>query len=241
MRCGHAELTAPWLGWAKGQRMNGDALATTQTCEDRDFAEWHQGCPWCAVWVVGLDIRQVRHHVAALRAAALPWLLPRYERQPHITLGYRGLMAGPQGHRAAQFGVEHWAQDIATLQALAVQPLTVRLGGADSFATVPYLAVQDHPVLHQLHQALTGYVQDPDWQYVPHVTLGHYACSVPAAPVVQRLQAVAASLQQLEVVVDRIELVRYQSHDIAGALTVEGYWDMRLQQYVPQAQALWPL
>lgn len=218
--------------------MNLEPSACTQACEDRDFAEWHQGCPWCAVWVVGLEDALVKAHVAALRAVVQPWLVPRYERQPHITLGYRGLMAGPEGHHAAQFAAPQLAQDIAALQALALQPFTVHLQGADSFATVPYLAVQASSELQQLHQALMGSALYPDWHYVPHVTLGHYACNTPAAPILQRLHAVAQTLPALVLSVQQLQLVRYQSHDIAGSLTVEGCWDMHLQRYVPQAQAL---
>lgn len=218
--------------------MNLEPSACTQACEDRDFAEWHQGCPWCAVWVVGLEDASVKAHVVALRAVVQPWLLPRYERQPHITLGYRGLMAGPEGHHAAQFAAPQLAQDIAALQVLALQPFTVHLQGADSFATVPYLAVQASAELQQLHQALMGSARYPDWHYVPHVTLGYYACNTPAAPILHRLHAVAQTLPALVLSVQQLQLVRYQSHDIAGSLTVEGCWDLHLQRYVPQAQAL---
>ena len=67
-------------------------IAHTEVCEDRDFAEWHQGRPWCGVWVVRAEAPRVQALVQVARSALRPWLLPRYARQPHITLAYRGLM-----------------------------------------------------------------------------------------------------------------------------------------------------
>lgn len=50
----------------------------TEVCEDRDFFEWHRGCPWCAVWLIRLEQAQVIAQVAQARASVQQWLLPPY-------------------------------------------------------------------------------------------------------------------------------------------------------------------
>ena len=209
----------------------------TQACEDRDFADWHRGCPWCAVWLVWLDVAPLHARVTQARAALQPWLLPRYARQPHISVAYRGLMSGDAHHPATEFATEQLRADIAQLHDLALQPWTVQVHGGDSFSTVPYLAVHDEGQLAALHQALSA--EPPaGWHYVPHVTVGHYACAAPMADMVQTLRATLDAQPPLTATVQHIALARYRTHDIAGPLTLEGCWDVRLQRYVPQAGAL---
>ena len=211
----------------------------SQACEDRDFAEWHQGCPWCAVWVVLIDSEAVNATVRAARHALGDALLERYERQPHLTLAYRGL-CDVSPHAAAEFNSERLQADLTTLQALAQSPFLVQLQGVGSFSTVPYLAVtQGAEVLAQLHEALQPWPPAEGWHYLPHVTLGHYARELPLIWAVERLQTVGVGLPQLSIDVQQLALVRYASHDIAGPLMVEGLWDLQLQQYQPQHGALW--
>ena len=213
--------------------------ALTQACEDRDFSEWHQGCPWCAVWVVLIDSDAVNATVQAARHALGDALLARYTRQPHLTLAYRGLCdAAP--HAVAEFGPERLQADLATLQELAAAPFAVQLQGVGSFTTVPYLSVtQGADVLTRLHDALQPWPPVEGWHYQPHVTLGHYARELPLLWAVDQLQAVGVGLPQLSIDVQQLALVRYASHDIAGPLVVEGLWDLQLQQYQPQPGALW--
>lgn len=211
----------------------------SQPCEDRDFAEWHQGCPWCAVWVVLIDSEAVNAAMQAARHALGDALLARYARQPHLTLAYRGLCDATQ-HAVAEFGPERLQADLATLRALAQPPFAVQLQGVGSFTTVPYLGVtQGADVLTGLHDALQPWPPEPDWHYLPHVTLGHYARELPLLWAVDQLHAAGVGLPQLSIDVQQLALVRYASHDIAGPLTVEGIWDLQLQQYQPQQDALW--
>lgn len=210
----------------------------TQACEDRDFAEWHRGCPWCAVWVLRAEIPQVQQWVGTARAAIQPWLLPRYQRQPHITLAYRGLMADQQAHAHAEFGRGQWLQDVQTLQAAQVQPFAIQLGGMGSFSTVPYIAVAANAALQHLHGVLTTHVAEPDWQYVPHVTLGHYGVQLPMQQVMATLQASRVADDLLELEVNALWLARYRTEDIAGPLHFEGHFDLRTQTFVAEPGAL---
>lgn len=213
--------------------------ALSQACEDRDFAEWHQGCPWCAVWVVLIASEAVDATIQAARHALGDALLARYARQPHLTLAYRGL-CDVAHHGAAEFGPEQLQADLATLQELAQAPFAVQLQGVGSFTTVPYLGVtQGSDVLAQLHAALQLWPPVPGWHYLPHLTLGHYARELPLMWAVEQLHAVGVGQPCLSVEVEQLALVRYASHDIAGPLQLEGLWDLQLQQYQPQHGALW--
>lgn len=209
----------------------------TQACEDRDFVEWHQGCPWCAVWVLRVESPQVQAAVADARSAIAAQLLPRYQRQPHITLAYRGLLAEVPSHPAAEFDMAALQRDIQALQAAQLAPWAVQLGGVESFATVPYIAVAPQPRLLQAHRALQPEAPYPQWRYVPHVTLGHYAQTGPMAPVLQQLRRSAAAAAVWQEPVDALWLARYRTHDIAGPLYFEGRFDLQTQRYCAEPGA----
>lgn len=129
-------------------------IAHTEVCEDRDFAEWHQGRPWCGVWVVRAEAPRVQALVQVARSALRPWLLPRYARQPHITLAYRGLMPRDAADTQAEFGLPQLLADVQALQAAQLPPFAWQLQGVGSFSTVPYLALSHSPALHIAHEAL---------------------------------------------------------------------------------------
>ncbi|WP_455555137.1 2'-5' RNA ligase family protein [Comamonas sp.] len=211
--------------------MNPCTPGLTQACEDRDFVQWHQGCPWCAVWVVRVDVPAMQTLVHAARLHLAAALLPRYERQAHVTVAYRGLMAGTQAHAAAEFGSAELQRDIALLQNASVPPLAVQVQGAGSFTTVPYLAVQAGQPLLQLHEALSTQASYPGWTYVPHVTLGHYARQMSMEQVLAQLQACLGDDVLWRTVADAVWLARYRTHDIAGALSWEGRFDLRTRTY----------
>lgn len=207
-------------------------------CDDRDFAEWHQGCPWCAVWVVLLDDTLTRRAVAAGRAALGDCLLPRYARQPHITVAYRGLCSGGDRHPAKEFDLPALRRDLDVLRRGAFQPFALQLQGVGSFTSVPYLAVAEGSgPLAALHAALVPQEPAPDWRYVPHVTLGHYGARMPLAHALQKLDGVGAgfSLQA----VSQLALMRYASADIAGPLVLEGVFDLASGRYSAAPEALW--
>lgn len=221
-----------------GQRMEMSTPLETQACADRDFVEWHGGCPWCAVWVVRGDGSQLEPLVDQARAAIALWLLPRYARQPHVTVAYRGLMAGQAPHSHAVFGQPQLQRDLQALQAAGLAPFALTAQGVGSFSTVPYLAVSHPPALQQAHQVLAGPSPDPDWRYVPHVTLGHYARQLPLQVVMAQLQASGVQHAVHQLPVEALWLARYRTDDIAGALYFEGRFDLRTQSYVAEPGAL---
>ncbi|QXZ09234.1 2'-5' RNA ligase family protein [Comamonas sp. Y33R10-2] len=211
----------------------------SQPCEDRDFSEWHQGCPWCAVWVVMLDGAELAQTMQQARTRLGDALLPHYARQPHITLAYRGLCQGGACHVAQEYDEQALQADIALLQKLKQQAFTVQVAQAHSFTTVPYLSVKgDVHALQRLHAALVPEEPAPDWRYVPHVTIGHYAQQRPLHELVEQLGALGQDLPQM--MVTQLALARYASADIAGPLTLEGIFELDAGRYVSAPGALWP-
>lgn len=213
-------------------------IAHTEVCEDRDFAEWHQGRPWCAVWVVRAEAPRVQALVQVARSALRPWLLPRYARQPHITLAYRGLMPRDAADTQAEFGLPQLLADVQALQAAQLPPFAWQLQGVGSFSTVPYLALSHSPALHIAHEALMARMPYPGWHYVPHITLGHYGRRLPLADALQALQSSVPDGPLHAAQADALWLARYRSSDIAGPLYFEGRFDLATQQYVAEPEAL---
>lgn len=213
-------------------------IAHTEVCEDRDFAEWHQGRPWCGVWVVRAEAPRVQALVQVARSALRPWLLPRYARQPHITLAYRGLMPRDAADTQAEFGLPQLLADVQALQAAQLPPFAWQLQGVGSFSTVPYLALSHSPALHIAHEALMARTPYPDWHYVPHITLGHYGRRLPLAEALQALQSSVPDGPLHAAQADALWLARYRSSDIAGPLYFEGRFDLATQQYVAEPEAL---
>ena len=190
----------------------------TVACQDRDFVEWHGGCRQALVWAALVDTDGVREAVAAARGRLADVLLPRYERRPHVTIAYAGLLPTPGATPAEQpYGPDRLARDILTLRRLAARPFRVQVGGWGSFPMVPYLSA-GAPELHRAHAALGG--GSTVETYVPHVTVGHYAVSRPLAEVAARLDGWAAP--RVEVEVSEWALMAYETHDIAGPLDIVG-------------------
>ena len=165
-------------------------------------------------------------------------LLPRYARQPHITLAYRGLCQGEPVHAAQEYDAQALRADVALLQKLKQQPFAVQVAGVNSFTTVPYLSVKgDEPALQRLHAALVPQEPAPGWRYLPHVTIGHYAKQRPLREMVKQLQALGQGLP--EIMVTQLALARYASADIAGPLTLEGVFELDTRRYIAAPDALW--
>lgn len=192
----------------------------TVACEDRDFVEWHGGCRHALVWAVEADTDGVRTAVESARAHWGDVLLPRHERQPHVTLAYAGPVPTP-GARPVDdpYTPERLAADLARLRAVALRPFTIALGRWGTFPMVPFLHV-DAPELTALNAALMA-GSDYAGGYVPHVTIGHYGVSAPIALVTERASGWAEpSVEPIEVMA--LSLLAYETHDIAGPLTVVG-------------------
>ena len=127
---------------------------STIACEDRDFTEWHGGARHVLIWAVLVDTDEVRAAVAAARAHWAEVLLPRYERQPHVTLRYGGPvpLAGTTPLDPV-YSQELLDTDRALLEGLALKPFPLHIGGWDTFPMVPYLRAEA-PEVYAIAEAL---------------------------------------------------------------------------------------
>ena len=194
----------------------------TIACQDRDFPEWHGGRTHALVWALLLEEPDVQQCVADARVRLEGLLLPRYERQPHVTVAFAGLVAEPD---LPGYTGEHLATDLATITPLLEGPVEIRATGWGGFPMVPYLAVESG-WLHRAHAALEpNAVALHQMTYVPHVTLGHWCGQWPRWSVLERLDA---PLPERTWQVPRLSLLRYKTHDISGPLERVGSLDLTL-------------
>jgi len=185
----------------------------------RDFVEWHLGRPRYALWALDLDMPVLRRRFDAAQAHLEGLLLAGYRRQPHVTLSLCGFPADAPA-RDADFGAETLAWQLAALRAARPLAFDIRVDGLASFASAPYLVVDDADGgIAALRRCLA---RDPldrgTAHYVPHVTVGLYADDWPTARVQPRLDAFSAGAP-LRLRVATISLLSYQAADIGGPLT----------------------
>lgn len=200
---------------------------STIACRDEDFTRWHGGCRLAALWAIDVDGAQMREAVQTVRNRWADVLLTRYERQPHVTLAYRGLIPH-EGCRPRDmlFTATQLERDVEALRSASVGGFTLRSGQWATFPMVPYLMVGVAPELAVLHEALGG-----GDDYVPHVTAGQYSVSVPIAEVAAR--AAGWAPPSVEVEVASVALMTYETHDVSGPLTVVGRFDLESRQWLP--------
>lgn len=66
----------------------------TIACVDADFPAWRKGRARAFAWVVGPGLPGADVLIALGRRRLAGYLLERYERQPHVTVAFCGLLPG---------------------------------------------------------------------------------------------------------------------------------------------------
>ncbi len=201
----------------------------TITCRDADFRDWRCGRSHAVAWVLDLDRREVNELVTRARELLGAYLLPRYLRQPHVTVAFGGLLPG-RSPRHDDYTPEHLAKDLRVLRELADGPVTLRATGWDTFPMVPYLALEN-PWVRRAHDALTAYAPESHhMDFRPHVTLGHYVGTWPLSEPLARLGDLpAVGTWQT----DEMRLVRFLASDIAGPLETIGRLELSTGDWLP--------
>ena len=195
--------------------------------EQRDFPEWHLGRPHYALWALDVDVPAIRQRVAAADGHLSGLLLADYCRQPHVTLSLCGFpSACPQ--QADDFGAATLAAQLAALRRAQPRPFDIEVGALASFASVPYLAVQDAGgQIAALRECLAGgSLNDSCGTYTPHVTVGLYADAWPMSQVQARLASFAGR-EALHLRISGISLLSYASAHIGGALACRARYDFQ--------------
>ena len=191
---------------------------------------WHGGRSHALVWALELGDPADRLMRAARRRLG-PALLERYERQPHATVSYAGLLGGSE---ADGYGPSSLARDLSRLRPLVRGPVAVVAQDWDSFPMVPYLALAAD-WLHLAHAALPTPGFHGAMTYRPHLTVGQYARRMPLAEVRRSLAGLPAAG---EWVVGQLSLLHYDTEDISGPLTAEGHLDLTSGEFRWGCQSL---
>lgn len=185
--------------------------AVTIACEDRDFLEWHGGIPHAFLW--GFTIPMA---LDGPREALTNYVLPRHERQAHVTVAYCGL-AG------SEFDDIRLTDDLRILRRLARGPVDIEPSGWSTFDPSPVLEVRSQWV-HDAHLALAEGVP---WRtlnpFRPHITLGSYRGTWPFDEPLAHLAGLPLPGPWR---CAKLKLLRYDTADIAGPLTVVGEFDL---------------
>ena len=192
----------------------------TIACEDRDFPEWHGGRTHALVWALLLDDADTRLCIDDARRRLGGLVLPRYERQPHVSVAFAGLAEEPG---LPGYGQDELAADLERIRPLLEGPVEMRAARWGSFPMVPYLGVQAD-WLHRARAALDRQaVEVHEMPYVPHVTVGHWRGRWSRETVMGRLgQSPPVRSWQVR----ELSLLRYESVDIAGPLETVGSLDL---------------
>jgi 2'-5' RNA ligase len=193
--------------------------------ERRDFPEWHLGRSHYALWALDLDSAAVRQRVHAAQRHLADYLLEGYCRQPHVTVGLCGFLSAAPEH-ADDFGPAALQVQLTALRQLPPAPFGLRVGGLDSFSSVPYLGVQaDAGALELLRQCLASAGMNATaGHYTPHVTVGLYAGVWPLSELQTQFDRFTDH-GELRVPVRGISLVSYAASEIGGPLTTLADYD----------------
>lgn len=193
----------------------GRAEPLTIACQDRDFTEWHGGRTHALAWVLDVDDETSRRLVAAGRRRLGDMVLSRYRRQPHVTLTFVGLVDDDVRVRVAT--------DVDALRDVCAGPVTMTATGWGTFPMVPHLVLECDWLVRANRLLTRGAPPDHLMDYVPHLTLGHYAGSWPQSAPLARLGDLAAAGSWTS---DALGLVRFSTADIAGPLETVGRLDL---------------
>lgn len=179
---------------------------------------WHRGRERYAVWLLRVTepAIQTRRHGAA-EALAPHGLVPLHDA--HITV----FVAGFPTHQPRFDDDVHLHVLEAQLAALRAHrwPLPkLSVGGVSAFRSCPFLEVHDpENTLTRLRAALGAHTTEPEApDYVPHLTIGAFADSRPAAPIAAAL-APFRELPPLAFQPASLELVTFEAGRSDGPLT----------------------
>lgn len=128
---------------------------------------WHRGRRWYHVWVLDLD-DDVRARIDAARAALGDAVVPFSTATPHVTVWVHGFAPGWAPH---PWEGRSWP---------------IEVGGANAFLSCPFLEVRGR-FLPELRAGFGG--AEERWAaWLPHLTVGRFAASLPTPPLAARLR-----------------------------------------------------
>jgi len=170
------------------------------------------------VWVLRMEEEAIQEKFKAAREHLSSYLLEPWRRQPHITLYVCGfLVEAPQYND--DFTQAHLHAQMKALEKADIQPFEIEIGGMNSFASAPFLEVNDpQGCIARLREVLTrGAREFRTTAYSPHLTVGLYAGAFPSEEVLARIAAFSS--ESIRWPVEQLTLATYRAKKFAGRLT----------------------
>ncbi len=199
-----------------------DGQAYSQISVLRDYPEWHRGRRRYALWGIDAQLPAIQQRMRSAQTLLGDWLHPGYRRQAHITLFVCGFPCQNSAFND-DIAMSCLAAQQRVLQDLAATPFELQIGGLGSFASAPYLQVNDpQQRLPALRAALAGmHPEVRQSHYLPHLTLGLYQRRVSRA---QWQVCCADWLAEapLSLPVDSLYLLSYRADELYGPLRYDG-------------------
>ena len=196
----------------------------------QDFVDWRLGRSRYAVWAIRLDLPSLCAASARMRRHLADYLLPQYDRQPHITLricGFPGLDKG----LGDDFTPALFNAQIEFLERARLRPFSIAIGSPRTFPSAAYFSVNDDEGgIARIRQALVGDGPgEKDFPYVPHVTFGLYRGRFSVAEVLQCMHSCPDPISS-RFTVSELVLMTYQASVITGPLTACCEFDLQQQR-----------
>lgn len=197
------------------------APAQSIACERRDYPEWHRGRPRYGVWTLPVECPEVLARLERAQAHLGDWLHQGYRRQAHVTLFVCGFSA-ERARFDDDFPDERLAAQVDALSTLRAGRFALQIGGLDSFASAPFLTVDDPDArLQPLRTALAAHSPEiRQAPYHPHLTVGLYARALPRQVLQKRLGEFIDS-EPLPLPVREMHYSTYAAAELFGPLRTE--------------------
>jgi hypothetical protein len=191
---------------------------TTLPSKLQDYPEWHRGRKEYALWHIELENEEASKKINAAKEHLSDFLLKPYHRQPHITTFVCGFLTDSlrfdDDYSFEQFHVHAQCLSDAT-----VKPFVVEIGGLNSFASAPFLEVDDlEGGIGRLRSVLSATGKEIARSvYTPHITIGLYSEAFPSTVVARKISAFPTAPSRFKV--ERITFATYKARELVGALT----------------------
>jgi len=181
----------------------------------RDFVEWHRGISHYGFWAVLVDDQGWLELLETARSHMKRFIHPGYQRAPHITVAACGLLS------EEHFSTKLQERQAAALTEAKVTPFFLKVGALDSFASAPYITVEDQAgALGQIRSILaTISKEDNPAGYKPHITLGLYQEAFDTLRVAKHLQEFRP-VPTRSLFVTELAFCAYETGNIQGPFTV---------------------
>ena len=214
----------------------GNTVATTR----QEYPEWHQGRTRYGLWALEIDSPEVLERFTRAQLALADYLLPQYQRQPHITLyvcGFLDWLAPQQPTANDNFSRQRLELQCSQLSerlrdvSSRGSGFHLQIGGIDSFSSAPYLQVIDPngsiTRLREVCHSSSALIDTHEFRtsaFKPHLTLGLYREAFACRPLAQRFERLNQQLglkAQLPLTVKALHFMSYASHSVGSPLRTE--------------------